>query len=883
MNLLTVVAELLFAILFVATLTAYLRRRDALSRDVMLIFGSVAVTLVVLGVGAVTGALEGPIVGIAFALLLAQPLLTLRLAHQLRPIPRLVRIVGAIGYVAAAAPLIVLPLTQATPFFVLGIVVFVMTDLLAAFYLAREAARRVGSARVRIGAAAAGSALMALGLGLTTLLSSLPGIGEVASDIGRILIVGAGTLYVLAFMPPAWVRKVWSAVATYEFTEHLLDAPAGEDTTAVWGRLAELARRTTGSVAAFIVIGEPAATVATSTDGEVAQGALARVRWSSVPADRGTDTRVRDEDGELANAARLVGTRFASVLGFRLAGGEPGALVLLAERPSLFAADDHAVIDSVIGRAAVFAERSEALAEQAALASRLAVTVQALEQAGQAKSDFLASMSHELRTPLSAIIGFSALMRDEPLTGDRRAVPDDWIEHVRRSGDHLLALINDVLDLTKIEAGRIDLEREPFELATALAESVAGLRPLADRKLIEMSVDAQPGMIKADRGRLRQIVYNLLSNAIKFSTERGQVTVECRWLGSEARIAVTDTGVGIAAEDLGHVFEEFRQVGDMKAREAGTGLGLALTRRLVEAHGGQISVTSAPGAGSRFEVVLPESRAAGADDRLALPAPVKPDVAETTVLVIEDDPSAVRLLRTYLEAEGYHVEVATDGESGIAAARAYAPGAIILDVLLPGIDGWEVLRRLKADRDLRDVPVMVATVVDERNVAMSLGAVDYFLKPVRPDALLARLATYTLTTKVKERNIRVLVIDDDPTALDLVANALRPEGFEVVTAGSGIEGLALARERAPDLVICDLVMPDMDGFEVVDRLADSDMPRDVPILILTGQELGAEDRERLNGKVADVMQKDGDPRPALGRWLRRASAASERRSRPAAA
>jgi CheY-like chemotaxis protein len=194
-----------------------------------------------------------------------------------------------------------------------------------------------------------------------------------------------------------------------------------------------------------------------------------------------------------------------------------------------------------------------------------------------------------------------------------------------------------------------------------------------------------------------------------------------------------------------------------------------------------------------------------------------------------------------------------------------------------------VLRRLKADPDLRDIPAMVATVVDERNVAMKLGAVDYFLKPVRPQALLARLATYGFTTKVRQRTIRVLVIDDDLIARDLVANALRPEGFEVVTAASGDEGLALALERPPDLVICDLVMPEMDGFEVVNRLADTDMPKDVPILILTGHELTTADRARLNGKVADIMQKDGDPRPALGRWLRRAAAASGRRGTAAAA
>jgi CheY-like chemotaxis protein len=222
--------------------------------------------------------------------------------------------------------------------------------------------------------------------------------------------------------------------------------------------------------------------------------------------------------------------------------------------------------------------------------------------------------------------------------------------------------------------------------------------------------------------------------------------------------------------------------------------------------------------------------------------------------------------------------VAADGESGIAAARASAPAAIILDVLLPGIDGWEVLRRLKADPGLRDVPVVVVTVVDERNVAMSLGAADYFLKPVKPEALLARLAQYTFTTKVKQRRVKVLAIDDDPQARDLVVQALRPAGFDVSAAASGREGLAMAEADPPELVICDLVMPDVNGYEVVDQLRANPATRDATILILTGQELSASDRDRLNGKVSDILGKAGDPRPALAKWLERAAAAAQRRS-----
>jgi signal transduction histidine kinase/CheY-like chemotaxis protein len=726
--------------------------------------------------------------------------------------------------------------------------------------------------------AAAASALLPTALVVSIVVSSIPAVATIAGSAGRIVALVAASLYVIAFMPPRWLRTLWGAVATFNFTQHLMDDATDPAEGSGWQRLADVARRATGAAATLVVIGEPGVVrvAAIGADGPV-RDHLATARFSSIPD--GADEGHEISGGELEDPARAVDAPFVSVLHFSLADDEPGALVLLRARPSLFASDDDAMLQFLIARAAIFTERSRAAAEQTALAQRLAMTVQALEQASQAKSDFLASMSHELRTPLSAIIGFSALMRDEPLVEGKRSVPDEWIEHVHRSGEHLLDLINDVLDLTKIEAGRINLERESFELGSALGESVEGLRPLADRKSIQRAVTSDAGAITADRGRLRQIVYNLLSNAIKFTPDGGRISVQGSWSGNDGHIAVTDTGVGIAADDFEHVFEEFRQVGDLKAREAGTGLGLALCRRLAEAHGGRLTVTSELGRGSRFELILPDARST--PSAAVVPAaPAEADGSASRILVIEDDPGAVRLLRTYLEGEGYEVEVATDGEAGIAAASRQAPDAIILDVLLPGIDGWEVLRRLKVDPGLRDLPVVVVTVVDERNVAMSLGAVDYFLKPVKPEALLARLAQYTFTTKVKQGRVRVLAIDDDPVARDLVVSALRPEGFEVVAAESGRQGLDLALDSPPDLVICDLLMPDMDGYEVVDRLHANAATKDVTILILTGQELSVADRQRLNGKVADILSKGGDIRPAFLRWLRRASAAGKRRSLP---
>jgi signal transduction histidine kinase/CheY-like chemotaxis protein len=874
-NVLTVAIELLFLVLFVTTLISYIRRRDALSRDVMLIFGSVAALFATIGVNAIAGGLPDPVLGAALALLLAQPLFTLRLASQLRPVPRPVWLIAIGAWALTSGPFIALSLERVSFLFIPATAVFAVTHLAAALFLAREGRRRVGSARVRLSVAATAGACMALALGLLVFGSAIPG----ASNAGSILALGAATLYALAFLPPAWVRKVWSAVASFEFMQSLSGTQAQDSAAAVWMRTAELARRTTGAAIAMVAAGSPARVLAVDREPGLA---VSSATLDTVPEPAHHHRALTDADGQLGAFAVAMQAPYASVVRFKGADGEPGAVVLLRPRPSLFAADDLRIVQSLVDQATVFAERSEAEQETAALADRLAVTVQALEHASQAKSDFLASMSHELRTPLSAIIGFSALMRDEPVDGDRRTVPDEWIQHIHRSGEHLLALINDVLDLTKIEAGRIELDREAFELGSALAESVEGLRPLADRKQLQVTVDVEPGMISADRGRLRQILYNLMSNAIKFTPDGGRIDVKARWDGDGARISVADSGVGIAPTDLGRVFEEFSQVGDMKAREAGTGLGLALSRRLAEAHGGTLEVSSEFGVGSRFELHLPDSRAASAAPEAVPAQPVASAGAGLPVLVIEDDPGAVRLLRTYLEGEGYDVVVAADGEAGIAAARETTPAAIVLDVLLPGIDGWEVLRRLKADVGLRDVPVVVATVVDERNVAMSLGAVDYFLKPVRPEALLARLGQYTFTTKVKQRTVKVLAIDDDPAARELVAQALRPAGFDVSMAASGREGLAMAADDPPELVICDLVMPDVDGYEVVDQLRANPATRDATILILTGQDLDAADRKRLNGKVAEILAKAGDPRPALAKWLERAAAASQRRAAAAA-
>ncbi|TMD73946.1 MAG: response regulator [Chloroflexi bacterium] len=493
------------------------------------------------------------------------------------------------------------------------------------------------------------------------------------------------------------------------------------------------------------------------------------------------------------------------------------------------------------------------------------------ERANRAKSRFLASMSHELRTPLNAIIGFSELLSDEGSERFDLVTRRRFLEQIRSSGKHLLQLINDILDLSKVEAGQLELHFQPMLVADSIREVLATAEPLAQAKKISLDSESETGLqLVADAGKVRQMLLNLASNAIKFTPAGGRVSVRARRAASWVEIAVTDTGIGIAQADLPLLFGEFQQLDPGPGhRQEGTGLGLALTKRLAALHGGDVTVESEVGKGSTFTIRLPAQVAAPEHAPAYTPEPARQaDRGRPLVLVVEDNPQAAEILGRHLEVGGFGMEIARNGTEALRMARELRPVAITLDILLPEIDGWEVLTRLKQDESTRNIPVVVVSVVDNPALGRALGAIDYFVKPVDGKGLLSRLDQFSFTTKGKREEINVLVVDDEQANLDLVEGLLKPAGFSVLRANGGQEGIEMAKSRLPNLILLDLMMPKVSGFEVVEQLRAEEATRTIPIMVLTAKTLTEDDKRSLNGHVAAIFQRNSVAGTELIEWLR---------------
>lgn len=476
------------------------------------------------------------------------------------------------------------------------------------------------------------------------------------------------------------------------------------------------------------------------------------------------------------------------------------------------------------------------------------------ESASQAKSDFLASMSHELRTPLNAIIGYSEMLEEEAQESSLEPFISD-LPKIHGAGKHLLSLINDVLDLSKIEAGKMELYLESFDVAAMVEAVVHTIRPLAEKNgnQLILETDAVLGSMTSDLTKVRQSLFNLLSNASKF-TENGQIRFSVRrvrrgsveWYTFE----VSDTGIGIPADQVNHVFEPFSQVDKGRSRRyGGTGLGLAITRRFCEMMGGQVTLLSELGKGSTFRIQLPSRAGESRQDvAMAEAALLQPNA----VLVIDDDPAAQDLMRRFLQREGFQPVSATSGQQALELVKELRPIAITLDVMMPGMDGWAVLTALKSDPVTAEIPVIVVSIVDDKNLGFSLGAAEYLTKPIDRERFSRVLDRY----RCSGGNCPVLVVDDDEAVRQTLRSVLERHGWRVFEAEDGVAAIERMQEEQPELILLDLIMPNMDGFEYLERIRENAEWRRIPVIILTSKDLTAEERQQLNGNVERVLRKE---------------------------
>ncbi|MBI3814679.1 MAG: response regulator, partial [Nitrospinae bacterium] len=506
--------------------------------------------------------------------------------------------------------------------------------------------------------------------------------------------------------------------------------------------------------------------------------------------------------------------------------------------------------------------------------AKLQESYERLKEIDRLKSEFLANMSHELRTPLNSIIGFSKVILkgiDGPITDIQKTD----LTAIHQSGQHLLTIINDILDLSKIESGKMELLKEMIDIGEIAEGVVSTVDSLIIGKPVKLKMELEEELPATfvDKTRIRQVMLNILSNAVKF-TDKGEIRLKVRKIryedmktiennpdgycpkrspvreGDFILVSVTDTGIGIKREDMPMVFEEFRQIDSSSARkEGGTGLGMAISNKFILLHGGEIWVESRPGIGSVFHFTVPVSETAEktlpAIERVIAPI----DREKEVIMVIDDEINSITLLRRTLEKEGYEVVGIQDPNEAIKRVGEIKPNAIILDVIMPKRDGWEIIQELKSKPETKDIPVIFCTIIADKKLGFSLGASDYLVKPVRDDDLLRSLRMLNGSIK------KIVVIDDNPQDAELVGRFLKGHGYTVKIALGGREGIGYIKRHKPELIIVDLMMPEVDGFAVIEEAKSNPATKDIPIIVVSAKDITAEDRKRLNGYIEVLIGK----------------------------
>jgi signal transduction histidine kinase/DNA-binding response OmpR family regulator len=718
-----------------------------------------------------------------------------------------------------------------------GIVLVVMwagivTESIVRFWLVAHDLAAVQAWRLR--SLSLGFAAIVLVL-VFSVAAALLGGQPIAQVVTQLVAIAIVPLLYVSFAPPAWLRREWRSAEEEGLRTFMEELLLSEDRDALSRRALEWSMRLTGGAAAVAFDAKRTPRTVVGIGGDEVQELKSRLP----ELEQGVQ-RIR------LNAAQ----RTALVLPIRGLADSATLVVLAGPFTPGFGADE-------MNRVQQFMSAFVTALDRRQLIVQLEETNSQLVDANRHKSVFLASMSHELRTPLNAILGFSELLMD---TGKETFTPETrhrFLEQIHSSGKHLLGLINDILDLSKIEAGQMELRLQVVNIAEIVEQVRNTVEPLAIQKSITLkSENVDAGSIIADPGKVKQMLLNLVSNAIKFTPDNGMVTIRATRLNDAVEMSVIDTGIGIAKEDFGRVFREFQQLDSGVGRQQpGTGLGLTLTRRFANLHGGDVRMDSEPGVGSTFTITLPLE----AHRVVAAPQPVQVDrppvaVSRPLVLVVEDDPAAAELLIRQIERAGFRTQVARTGSQALAAARAQKPAAITLDILLPDLDGWEVLTQLKNDPATSHIPVVVVSVVDNPELGIALGALDYFVKPVSGAELMSRLARFRLGRTDADK-ATVLVVDDEEPNREWLRRLLEPEGFSVILASGGQEAIDIARATSPDLIMLDLMMPNVTGFDVVEALRAKPATQNIPIMVLTAKTLTEADIRQLHGHVSTILRR----------------------------
>jgi signal transduction histidine kinase/CheY-like chemotaxis protein len=882
---LQLLTDLAYLALGIAAVAAALRSYERARLDVAILFGALAGTVALqeirlLSCISVLGCVTIPAsTQLSTILILVVPYALLRLVDDIDDVPAWQMWISLLLLIVLV-PIFAFSGSEPPPWLILLLTLYlVVGTAYAAWAFSRRAIATRGITRRRMAAVAWGCGLLAAAIVLGVLASASASNEPYLTPLVRLSGLISGLCFWAGFFPPNWLSQTWRLpeLLGYLRPTRLMAVPRGHQGVATDAiaieRLCAATAATTGARRVFLILEDPvrydlylwgAPSARIDPDSELV-GKVLRSRGPIVIRDVTPDD-MPPAIVEVFGSESL--PRTAMLVPIALDERSVGMLAAFAEKGPMFVEDDLEVVSFFAAEAAAILQVQR---------YRQSVNeLEALREADRLKDEFMAVVSHELRTPLTAISGYSDILLRK-LSGPLNERQERQVHGVRDAARRLLALINDLLDVSKLESGTLDLHFAALDPRAVIARATSAVHVVAATKGIQIEVrepDAALPAVRADEQRLHQMLSNLLMNAIKFTPQGGSVWVgasaEAGASGGEVVFRVQDTGVGLAPDQTARVWERFYQAESSSTRRfGGAGLGLSIVRRLAEMHGGRVAASSAgPDQGSTFAVYLPAAAAGEVVEaaRVVAPARLEPianaeprprsrsvDPQAPLVLVVEDDMHIATVLRTYLEADGYRVEVAGDGHEAIQAARTLAPFAITLDISLPKLDGWSVLNALKREASTAQIPVVVVSIVDNRDFGLVLGATDYLVKPIDHERL--RSVLRGLDGLKSPGDGTVLVVDDDPALRDVLSSLLAEDGWRVTTASDGEAALSAVEHERPTAMVLDLMMPRVDGFEVLRALRERPATRDLPVIVVTAKDLTEEDRQRLAQSAERVIVK----------------------------